>query len=103
MSLFSIEGECQLGRCGGGKDDMTRKLTAIDRLPPKDTLSGWVPINQLHVISRPPIFDRVSSFDWAVVGAGFTGLAAARRLAELHPDQSIALIDAMPVGWGASG
>src|SRR5262249_52274539 len=82
---------------------MTPKLTEIDRLPPKDTPSGWVPINQLHVIGQPPLFDGVSSFDWAVVGAGFTGLAAARRLAELHPDQHIALIDAMPVGWGASG
>jgi glycine/D-amino acid oxidase-like deaminating enzyme len=105
MSLFSIEGECELARCDHvvAKDDMTRMLTGISRLPPKDTPSGWVPINELHAIGRPPLFERVSSFDWAVVGAGFTGLAAARRLAELHPDQSVALIDAMPIGWGASG
>jgi glycine/D-amino acid oxidase-like deaminating enzyme len=38
-----------------------------------------------------------------VVAQERLGLAAARRLGKLHPDQSIALIDAMPVGWGASG
>ncbi|MES0882815.1 NAD(P)/FAD-dependent oxidoreductase [Roseibium sp. SCP14] len=41
--------------------------------------------------------------DWAVVGAGVTGLAAARRLAENRPDQKIVLLDARAVGQGASG
>ncbi len=40
---------------------------------------------------------------WAVIGAGITGLACARRLAELHPDQEIVLLDARLVGQGASG
>ncbi|MES9903649.1 MAG: FAD-binding oxidoreductase, partial [Sedimenticola sp.] len=40
---------------------------------------------------------------WAVVGAGFTGLACARRLAELHPQQKILLLEARSVGEGASG
>ncbi len=40
---------------------------------------------------------------WAVVGAGVTGLACARRLAALHPDQDITLLDARLVGQGASG
>ena len=40
---------------------------------------------------------------WVVVGAGVTGLACARRLAELHPDQEILLLDARQVGQGASG
>jgi glycine/D-amino acid oxidase-like deaminating enzyme len=39
---------------------------------------------------------------WAVIGAGFTGLAAARRLAELHPE-AVLLIEAREVGQGASG
>jgi glycine/D-amino acid oxidase-like deaminating enzyme len=38
-----------------------------------------------------------------VIGAGVTGLAAARRLAELHPDQEILLLEARVVGQGASG
>lgn len=41
--------------------------------------------------------------DWVVLGAGYAGLAAARRLAELQPDASIALIDAKRVGFGAAG
>jgi len=40
---------------------------------------------------------------WAVIGAGVTGLACARRLAELHPDREIMLLDARLVGQGASG
>ncbi len=40
---------------------------------------------------------------WAVVGAGVTGLACARRLAELHRDKEILLLDARLVGQGASG
>lgn len=40
---------------------------------------------------------------WVVVGAGVTGLACARRLATLHPDQEIMLLDARLVGQGASG
>ncbi|MBT3331754.1 MAG: FAD-dependent oxidoreductase [Rhodospirillaceae bacterium] len=39
---------------------------------------------------------------WVVVGAGVTGLASARRLAELHPDEGILLLDARKVGQGAS-
>ena len=40
---------------------------------------------------------------WVVIGAGFTGLACARRLGELHPDEEILLLDARLVGQGASG
>lgn len=40
--------------------------------------------------------------DWVIIGAGFTGLAAARRLAELAPEQRILLIDGKHPGQGAS-
>lgn len=40
---------------------------------------------------------------WVVVGAGLTGLACARRLAQIHPDQQILLLDARRVGAAASG
>lgn len=40
---------------------------------------------------------------WVVIGAGFTGLACARRLAELHSDDEIFLVDARAVGQAASG
>ena len=38
----------------------------------------------------------------AIIGAGFTGLAAARRYAEFRPKARILLIDAKSVGQGAS-
>ncbi len=41
--------------------------------------------------------------DWAVIGAGMIELAAARRLAELWPDDSVAVIEAVRVGHGTSG
>lgn len=40
--------------------------------------------------------------DYAVVGAGYTGVAAARRLLELDPQARIALIEATTVGEGSS-
>lgn len=41
--------------------------------------------------------------EYVVIGAGFAGLAAARRLAELKPEVTVYLIDAQRVGFGASG
>ena len=39
---------------------------------------------------------------WLIVGAGYTGLSAARKLSELHPNQKIIIIDAQLAGEGAS-
>lgn len=41
------------------------------------------------------------SYDVAVIGAGFTGLGAARRLA--MAGRSVVVLEAETVGWGASG
>ena len=38
----------------------------------------------------------------AVIGGGYTGLAAARRLAGSH-GLDVALLEAHRIGWGASG
>jgi len=43
------------------------------------------------------------SCDWLIVGAGFTGLSAARKLSQLHPGQKIIIVDAQLAGEGASG
>ena len=42
------------------------------------------------------------SVDYAVIGAGFTGLAIARRLHELDPQARIAVLEATTVGEGSS-
>jgi glycine/D-amino acid oxidase-like deaminating enzyme len=48
-----------------------------------------------------PRYEGESAVEFAVIGAGFTGLSAALRLAEAGAD--VAVLDAYPPGWGASG
>ena len=43
------------------------------------------------------------SVDFAVIGAGFTGLAAAAWLRRLAPEKSVAVFEAARIGAGASG
>ncbi len=40
--------------------------------------------------------------DWLIIGAGYTGLSAARKLGLLNPNQKIILADAQLAGEGAS-
>ena len=44
-----------------------------------------------------------SRFRHVVIGAGYTGLAAARRLAELQPQEPILVLDASSAGEGSAG
>ena len=40
--------------------------------------------------------------DWLIIGAGYTGLSAARKLGQLYPNQKIIIVDAQLAGEGAS-
>ena len=40
--------------------------------------------------------------EWLIIGAGYTGLSAARKLGQLYPKQKIILVDAQLAGEGAS-
>ena len=40
--------------------------------------------------------------DWLIVGAGYTGLSAAKKLSELNPTKKIIIVDAQIAGEGAS-
>lgn len=62
---------------------------------------GWAELLPERQASPP--LSGAHRVSWAVIGAGVTGLASARRLAELHPDHEIMLLDARLVGQGASG
>lgn len=42
-------------------------------------------------------------FKYLVIGAGYTGLAAARRLAELRPQDAVLVLDASVAGEGSAG
>lgn len=71
------------------------------RLPTPDGSNGW-----WETLSPPADAVQVSSnlrFDWVVVGGGITGLCAARRLAQLLPGASIALVEADRIGRGTAG
>ena len=41
--------------------------------------------------------------EWLIIGAGYTGLSTARKLAQLNPNQKIILVDSQLAGEGASG
>ena len=66
-----------------------------------DKTCSW--INQLSKRTNIKILNKNEDWDWLIIGAGHTGLSAARKLGELHPNQSIILVDAQLAGEGASG
>ncbi|RZT39112.1 NAD(P)/FAD-dependent oxidoreductase [Cupriavidus agavae] len=78
-------------------------MQPIRKRPAIDGQLGWFDTSpSRHTAIGQPLQGR-HQFDFAVIGAGFTGVALARRLAELHPGARIALVEALEVGQGASG
>mgnify|MGYP001225851988 CR=1 FL=1 len=65
-----------------------------------DNGCSW--INDLDPRSNIKVLEKNEECEWLIVGAGYTGLSAARKLAQLHPNQKIILIDAQLAGEGAS-
>ncbi|MEM7668798.1 MAG: FAD-binding oxidoreductase [Pseudomonadota bacterium] len=73
----------------------------VTRLPQDPGPAAW---NALLPEASPPVVQEGSmTADWLIIGAGFAGLAAARRLSLLHPGGRIALIDAVRIGEGPAG
>ena len=66
-----------------------------------DNSCSW--INDLDKRSHINILNVDKSCEWLIIGAGYTGLSAARKLSELHPEQKIIIVDAQLAGEGASG
>ncbi|WP_420030622.1 NAD(P)/FAD-dependent oxidoreductase [Pseudomonas oryzihabitans] len=73
----------------------------VQALPADDNTCGW------YHTSAPrtprPSHRGHSEAPWVVVGAGFTGLAAARQLALNFPDDEVILVEAQEVGLGPAG
>ena len=65
-----------------------------------DNSCSW--INDLSLRTNIQYLQSNEDCDWIIIGAGYTGLSAARKLGQLHPNQKIILIDAQLAGEGAS-
>ena len=66
-----------------------------------DNSCGW--INNLTKRDNIKSLFKDESCDFLIIGAGYTGLSAARKLSELNPNHKIILVDAQLAGEGASG
>lgn len=78
-------------------------MKKIHRLPAIDGELGWYETSPLTGRTMGNRLKGKHKFDVLIIGAGFTGLSTAGRLAELWPDSRIALVDALRVGQGTSG
>ena len=65
-----------------------------------DNSCSWV--NDLNPRTNIQTLSSDLICEWLVVGAGYTGLSAARKLGQLYPNQKILLVDAQLAGEGAS-
>ncbi len=73
----------------------------IRNLPVDPGMSGW------HAILPDPppaeLLEQNITADWLVIGGGFAGLAATRRLMQLHPNARIVLLEARRFAEGPAG
>jgi glycine/D-amino acid oxidase-like deaminating enzyme len=65
-----------------------------------DNSCSW--INDLNPRSNIKTLSSDLNCEWLIIGAGYTGLSAARKLGQLYPNQKILLVDAQLAGEGAS-
>src|SRR5438128_3236467 len=65
-------------------------------MPPK-AQNYWLTTVDMPVVDSVPLPDSV---DVAIIGAGFTGLSAARALAKRGA--TVAVLESETIGWGAS-
>lgn len=76
-------------------------MSKVTRLPKDPGPAAW---NALLPPPPPPrvLEDRITA-DWLVIGAGWAGLAAARRLSQLRAGDRIVVLEASRVGEGPNG
>ncbi len=73
----------------------------VTRLPVDPGPAAWNELLEPAPVREPLGEHRTA--DWVIVGAGFAGLSAARRLSELNPGQSIVVLEASQVASGPAG
>lgn len=78
---------------------MTRHV--VKRLPVDTGRSGWEAISRRTLPIRTLDVDETA--DWLIIGAGFAGLSAARRLTQTRPGERIVVLDARELAQGPAG
>lgn len=78
-------------------------MVSIRVTPHVDGIPGWFATAPEYKATIGTFFHDKAAFDFIIIGAGFTGLSLAHRLAERQPKVKIAVIDALNVGEGTSG
>lgn len=76
-------------------------MQKITSLPADDSMPGWFHTSAARTPRPAHIGQKKTRF--AIVGAGLTGLAAARQLALNFPNDEVVLIEAQEVGYGWAG
>lgn len=71
------------------------------RLPGQLGSAGWLKL--LPDVPAPVVPEGDLTADFAIIGAGFAGLSAARRLHQLQPGAKIVVLEALALAEGASG
>lgn len=80
---------------------MTAAERRARRLPKDPGRAPWAAL--LPPAPAPRVLEEAVTADWLVVGAGFAGLAAARRLTQIRSDDRIVVLEASRVGEGPAG
>ena len=76
-------------------------MTTVSCLPKDPGITAWNAL--LPAASRSSQLEEATSADWLIIGGGFAGLSAARRLSQLRRGERIVLLEAKRVGEGPAG
>ena len=79
---------------------MTLKIT-VPPLPAEPGPAAWNALLPKPV--APRVLAETRTADWVVIGAGFAGLAAAKRLSQLRPEDNIVILEGIRVAEGPAG
>ena len=71
------------------------------KLPKNPGITGWKEILPKRKVNQK-VSDNINA-DYLIIGGGFAGLSAARRLNQINKDAKIALLEACEIGEGPAG
>ncbi len=103
-SIFAHDNYCELKTIWIDVSDRSVDETdpmneiVVKRLPAESGTSGWEAISRRSFPVRT--LDGDVSADWLIIGAGFAGLSAARRLSQLRPGDRIVVLEAGEIAQG---